>query len=181
MQYTAVAPDEFAALSGLEDWRCVLGVIRAGFCAGSFPKAAELVTSIAEAAEAAGHHPDIDVRYPDLVRVTLTTHATGGLTTARHRPGPTDLSRRRSIGRGRRAGRSNDRVCHRHDGRRSDPPVLEGRTGLQGPGRVAGGPRPAGPAALVPADGRAADRAQPVPCRRLTSPRSGVSPCRRSD
>ena len=27
------------------------------------------------------HHPDIDVRYPDLVRVLLYTHAVGALTT----------------------------------------------------------------------------------------------------
>jgi 4a-hydroxytetrahydrobiopterin dehydratase len=59
----------------------VLRVMHADFRAGSFPAAAALVTSIADAAEAAQHHPDIDVRYPDRVRVMLTTHATGGLTT----------------------------------------------------------------------------------------------------
>ncbi len=81
MQYTAVTPGEFDALDGLVDWRYVLGTIRADFRATSFPAAAALVVSIAEAAEAAGHHPDIDVRYPGRVHVVLTTHATGGLTT----------------------------------------------------------------------------------------------------
>ena len=40
-----------------------------------------LVSNIADAAEALQHHPDIDVRYPDHVHVTITTHAAGGLTT----------------------------------------------------------------------------------------------------
>jgi 4a-hydroxytetrahydrobiopterin dehydratase len=81
MEYQQVRPDEFAALDGLDDWRYALGAIHADFRAGSFPAAAALVVAIADAAEAAVHHPDIDVRYPDRVRVTLTTHAVLGLTT----------------------------------------------------------------------------------------------------
>ncbi|GAA4911961.1 4a-hydroxytetrahydrobiopterin dehydratase [Streptomonospora salina] len=40
-----------------------------------------LVTSVAHAAEEAGHHPDIDIRYN---RITFhqTTHAAGGVTEA---------------------------------------------------------------------------------------------------
>jgi 4a-hydroxytetrahydrobiopterin dehydratase len=81
MNFTSISASEFAALDGLTDWRFVLGAIRADFRAGSFPAAAAFVTAIADAAEAADHHPDIDVRYPDRVRVVLTTHETGGLTT----------------------------------------------------------------------------------------------------
>lgn len=81
MQYTTVTAAEFAQMEALDDWRFVLGAIRADFVAPSFPAAAELVVSITEAAERAVHHPDIDVRYPGRVRVLLTTHATGGLTT----------------------------------------------------------------------------------------------------
>jgi 4a-hydroxytetrahydrobiopterin dehydratase len=40
-----------------------------------------LVSLIAAAAESHVHHPDLAVRYPGTVRVVLTTHATGGLTT----------------------------------------------------------------------------------------------------
>jgi len=87
--YQEVSSPEFAELEGLDDWRHGLGAIRADFRAGSFPAAAELVTLIAAAAEDAAHHPDIDVRYPDRVRVMLTTHATGGLTTL-----DVDLARR---------------------------------------------------------------------------------------
>jgi len=80
MEYIAVTADEFAAIDGLTDWRFVLGAIHADFRTGSFQAAADLVSAIAAAAELAEHHPDIDVRYPDRVRVALTTHAAGGLT-----------------------------------------------------------------------------------------------------
>jgi 4a-hydroxytetrahydrobiopterin dehydratase len=80
MEYVSVTADEFAALEGLGDWRFLLGAIAADFRAGSFPAAASLVSAVAEAAEAANHHPDFDVRYPDRVRVVLTTHAAGAVT-----------------------------------------------------------------------------------------------------
>lgn len=81
MDYTAVSAEQFADLEGCGDWRFLLGAIHADFRAGSFAAAASLVARIAEAAEDADHHPDLDVRYPDRVRVSLTTHAVGGLTT----------------------------------------------------------------------------------------------------
>jgi 4a-hydroxytetrahydrobiopterin dehydratase len=81
MQYTTITTDQVAALDGLDDWRIILQTLVADFRAGSFPAAASLVAAIADAAEAAHHHPDVDMRYPDRVRVVLTTHATGGLTT----------------------------------------------------------------------------------------------------
>jgi 4a-hydroxytetrahydrobiopterin dehydratase len=80
MQYESMTAEEFDLTEGLDDWRFVLGAIHAVFRAGSFPAAAALVVAIAEAAEVAMHHPDIDVRYPDRVSVTLVTHATGGIT-----------------------------------------------------------------------------------------------------
>ena len=80
--YTKLTPDEFASLEGLDDWRFAMNAIHATFLLPSFPAAGELMRSIAEAAEQAQHHPDVDVRYPGRVRVVLTTHAAGGLTTA---------------------------------------------------------------------------------------------------
>lgn len=79
---TKITADEFAALEGLDDWRFVVGSICAVFHAGSFESAAALVQAVAQAAERADHHPDVDVRYPDRVRVLLTTHSSGGVTTA---------------------------------------------------------------------------------------------------
>jgi 4a-hydroxytetrahydrobiopterin dehydratase len=81
MSYTLVSPPELADLEGLDDWRYGLGAITGTFLAPSFTAASELVTAISEASERAGHHPDIDVRYPGRVRVVLTTHAAGGVTT----------------------------------------------------------------------------------------------------
>jgi 4a-hydroxytetrahydrobiopterin dehydratase len=89
MTYTEITPSEIERLDDLADWRVVLGALRAEFDTGSFPTGAGLAAAVAEAAEAADHHPDIDLRYPGRVRIKLTTHATGGLTTA-----DVDLARR---------------------------------------------------------------------------------------
>jgi 4a-hydroxytetrahydrobiopterin dehydratase len=78
--YEKVNATEFDAVTDLAGWRFLLGRIEARFRAGSFAKAAAFVQQIAAAADAADHHPDIDVRYPDRVNIALTTHATGGLT-----------------------------------------------------------------------------------------------------
>lgn len=82
MEYTPVTPSDIAAAEGLDDWRVILRTLQSEFTAPSFTDAARLVTAIADAAERLQHHPDIDVRYPGRVHVTLTTHATEGLTDA---------------------------------------------------------------------------------------------------
>jgi 4a-hydroxytetrahydrobiopterin dehydratase len=46
---------------------------------GNFVEALAFVGRVGELAEAAGHHPDIDIRY-NRVRLALTTHDQGGLT-----------------------------------------------------------------------------------------------------
>ncbi len=46
----------------------------------SFPKAIDFVDRLADAAESANHHPDIDIRY-GRVTVRWTTHSEGGITT----------------------------------------------------------------------------------------------------
>lgn len=60
-------------------WRVVLGRLEATFRTGSFAAGADLVARIAEVAEARGHHPDVDLRYPR-VHVRLVSHDVGGLT-----------------------------------------------------------------------------------------------------
>ncbi|MDQ3470215.1 MAG: 4a-hydroxytetrahydrobiopterin dehydratase [Actinomycetota bacterium] len=77
---TPVSALAFAARDDLSDWRYLLGRIQACYRMVSFEAAADLVTAIAAAAESAGHHPDLDVRYPGMVHVALTTHAVGHLT-----------------------------------------------------------------------------------------------------
>ena len=49
------------------------------FDCGTFPKALEFVNAVGERAEAANHHPDIDIRWKD-VTLRLSTHDAGGLT-----------------------------------------------------------------------------------------------------
>src|SRR3954451_22295093 len=77
-----ITPSKFHSRSDLPEWRVVLGRIEAAFHAPTFEEAAALISRIASAAEAAGHHPDLDLRYPSDVYVRLMTHATGGLTDA---------------------------------------------------------------------------------------------------
>lgn len=60
-------------------WRVVLGALQASFRTETFARGVELVDRVADLAEAAGHHPDVDLRYPR-VRIALTTHDAGGLT-----------------------------------------------------------------------------------------------------
>ncbi|MCC5638247.1 4a-hydroxytetrahydrobiopterin dehydratase [Nostoc sp. CHAB 5844] len=45
-----------------------------------FVAAIEFVNKLVEPAESAGHHPDIEISY-NKVKITLTTHDAGGLTT----------------------------------------------------------------------------------------------------
>jgi 4a-hydroxytetrahydrobiopterin dehydratase len=77
--YVKVSSSE--AQAALADWRVLFRGVETTFKAASFEGAAAFVEQIAAAAEAADHHPDVDVRYPDLVHVSLITHATRGLTT----------------------------------------------------------------------------------------------------
>jgi len=77
-----VGAAQFDAAAGLDDWRFLLGRIEAVFVAESFAEATAFVSHVAAAADAANHHPDVDLRYPGRVHVALTTHAVDGLTTA---------------------------------------------------------------------------------------------------
>ncbi len=65
--------------SGLDDWRLLLNGIRARFRTGDFATGLALVDRIGAAAEAAGHHPDISLTYPEVI-VTLSSHDVGGIT-----------------------------------------------------------------------------------------------------
>ncbi|WP_028647656.1 4a-hydroxytetrahydrobiopterin dehydratase [Nocardiopsis sp. CNT312] len=68
-------------LDRLTDWELAPGTpaIRRTVRLPDFPAAIALVDQIAQAAEQAGHHPDIDIRYNTL-HLSLCTHAVGALT-----------------------------------------------------------------------------------------------------
>lgn len=65
--------------AGLDDWRQILGRIKARFGTGDFRTGLALVDKIGEAAEAANHHPDVQLTYTDVI-VTLSSHDVGGIT-----------------------------------------------------------------------------------------------------
>jgi 4a-hydroxytetrahydrobiopterin dehydratase len=73
-----ISPQEFQGAGGVDDWRVVSGVACAYFGTGSFRAGVALVDAIGELADAANHHPDVDLRYPSVV-VRLVTHDVGGL------------------------------------------------------------------------------------------------------
>jgi 4a-hydroxytetrahydrobiopterin dehydratase len=73
-----ITADQFQAADGVGDWRVLYDGACAYFRTGSFAVGAELVDVIATLADAANHHPDVDLRYGG-VTVRLVTHEVGGL------------------------------------------------------------------------------------------------------
>jgi len=61
------------------DWRVVRDAASTHFRTGSFAAGVALVDAIGTLADAANHHPDVDLRYHG-VTVRLKTHSEGGLT-----------------------------------------------------------------------------------------------------
>jgi 4a-hydroxytetrahydrobiopterin dehydratase len=69
---------DFHEADGVDDWRVLAHGACARFRTGSFATGVELVEAIGELADAANHHPDVDLRYGS-VTVRLVTHEVGGL------------------------------------------------------------------------------------------------------
>lgn len=68
-----------AALQSLPGWEHAGAEISREYGLDSFAGAIAFVVRLSYAAEAANHHPDLDIRY-DRVQVTLSTHSEGGVT-----------------------------------------------------------------------------------------------------
>jgi 4a-hydroxytetrahydrobiopterin dehydratase len=66
-------------LARLPGWQIEGGELARAFSFKDFREALRFVNAVGELAEAAGHHPDIDIRY-NRVRLSLITHDAGGLT-----------------------------------------------------------------------------------------------------
>lgn len=69
---------QFHEAEGVEDWRVVFDGACAVFRTGSFATGVALVGAIGGLADAANHHPDVDLRYGS-VTVRLMTHDVQGL------------------------------------------------------------------------------------------------------
>ncbi len=67
------------ALADLPGWELVGSEIVRDYKFADFVAAMAFVNLVADAAEAANHHPDIDIRW-NKVRLALSTHSQGGLT-----------------------------------------------------------------------------------------------------
>lgn len=67
------------ALRRTPQWKKCGSTITRTFVFKNFPTAVRFVNKVARLAEAAWHHPDIDIRW-NKVTLVLTTHDAGGLT-----------------------------------------------------------------------------------------------------
>lgn len=67
------------AVAARPGWHAAPGAIHKEWLFPSFPDAVAFVVRVAFLAEAANHHPDVDIRYRR-VRLTLTSHDAGGVT-----------------------------------------------------------------------------------------------------
>ena len=67
------------ALSALPGWQRHGEIIARTFAFKDFPAAMKFVNQVADLAEQAQHHPDVDIRW-NRVTLALTTHDAGGLT-----------------------------------------------------------------------------------------------------
>lgn len=68
-----------AAMAEHPHWEEREGQLVRSVQAETFPAGIRLVAAVAEAAETAQHHPDIDIRYTTLT-FALITHSAGGIT-----------------------------------------------------------------------------------------------------
>lgn len=68
-----------SCLAALGDWQREEKSLTRTFEFKGFAAAIEFVNEVADLAEDANHHPDIDVRW-NKVTLTLSTHSAGGLT-----------------------------------------------------------------------------------------------------
>jgi 4a-hydroxytetrahydrobiopterin dehydratase len=69
--------DLLDAVMGVPGWSLENGELVRVVSFDAFPDAIAFVNRVAELAEAAGHHPDIDIRY-NRVKLVLVTHDGGG-------------------------------------------------------------------------------------------------------
>jgi len=74
---TVDAPTIIAA--GLDDWRPLVHSLHARFRTGDFAAGLDFLVDIGAAAEAANHHPDVNLTYTH-VDITLTSHDAGAVT-----------------------------------------------------------------------------------------------------
>jgi 4a-hydroxytetrahydrobiopterin dehydratase len=79
MKRTLTAPEIDKFLRNHPDWKLLEGKLVREWTFSNFVEAIAFVNRVAPIAEAAGHHPDIDIRY-NRVLLSLVSHDAGGIT-----------------------------------------------------------------------------------------------------
>jgi 4a-hydroxytetrahydrobiopterin dehydratase len=74
----ALTSEQFYDSPGVEGWCVEANAASCTFVTGTFARGVDLVDVIGSLADAANHHPDVDLRY-SFVTVRLTTHDVHGL------------------------------------------------------------------------------------------------------
>lgn len=75
-----LSQEELAALTHeLHDWKLQDGQLVRTYVFKDFVEAMAFINHVAQLAEQANHHPDIDIRY-NRVRLALVSHDAGGIT-----------------------------------------------------------------------------------------------------
>jgi 4a-hydroxytetrahydrobiopterin dehydratase len=75
-----LSPSEIAEqLIDAPEWKFADSALRRNFAFNDFREAMSFVNAVADEAERAGHHPDIDIRY-NKVNLALASHDAGGIT-----------------------------------------------------------------------------------------------------
>jgi 4a-hydroxytetrahydrobiopterin dehydratase len=76
---TLTQPEIAAYLETAQGWRLDSGKLVREWSFNNFAEAMTFVNKVADLAESAGHHPDIDIRY-NKVLLGLVSHDAGGIT-----------------------------------------------------------------------------------------------------
>ena len=82
MRYVPLEDEAARMKPELTSWAVADRTISREFHLPSFAAISDFVRDVIATAERLDHHPDLDIRYPDLVLVRSSTHAIGGLSDA---------------------------------------------------------------------------------------------------
>ena len=70
--------EEFLRSPGVQEWRAATTIASASFVTNSFARGVQFINIIGALADAADHHPHVDLRYSNVV-IRLTTHEVNAL------------------------------------------------------------------------------------------------------
>ena len=79
MKSTLTPAEIEKALQNYPKWKLIDGKLSREWTFRNFVEAISFVNRVAPIAEAAGHHPDIDIRYNRVI-LSLVSHDAGGIT-----------------------------------------------------------------------------------------------------